>query len=572
MVASTPTSQAFALRVGFVILLIAQFAMSDELSDLLAAIDADPTADHARAVQEIVAAAPDLDVGHVARWIQGDPARRSIWGCELLRLRFPTAGAHVCPPDVLVTLLTTPDPAAQELGIVLLRARLAVDESLRGRRDVSRALVALASSQSARIHENAVATLSMLTGLVRGDAPESWLAWYRSQYADAPDLRAAYPRIELYMEIDQSGVVQRVNSTRCDDATWTSEADRHVAAAQAYDRPLRVVLFVAGGGISSEAVRGTVAMIKARVAKAKVDTELRFVTERATTRSLPNVVMGSSALDDLRRQLFVYGERAGLLRYGECLRAGDATTRQPVVVWVASRDWRSQEFEAGSPEAGWVADIVQEGVTVAWVRHGAVPYFTLAEAIEDVRDAVAHVVKASGELHVDPDSVFLAGYSSGGYLALAAALGVVGDSEEERSVELRRRLRGVMVIAAPVTLELLLDRLRDNPLHMVAACGLGTRAASGVLMPCGENDLRGRARQLGVRDAFEGVVPPILMLHGECDALVLGADAARVVTHLRERNPLVELRVISGCTHDLRDFGAARSAAIEWLSGRLGPK
>jgi len=68
------------------------------------------------------------------------------------------------------------------------------------------------------------------------------------------------------------------------------------------------------------------------------------------------------------------------------------------------------------------AGLLGAGFSVCDVRHGSSPPFTLPEITADVRRAVRFVHGHAADLGVDPDRIGVWGVSSGGYLALYAAM------------------------------------------------------------------------------------------------------------------------------------------------------
>ena len=166
--------------------------------------------------------------------------------------------------------------------------------------------------------------------------------------------------------------------------------------------------------------------------------------------------------------------------------------------------------------------------------------FSLGGWVADLRAAVDHLLATT-----PVDGVFLAGFSTGGSLALCAA----GEDE---------RVGGVAALSAPADFE---GWAADPRRFLEHARGLGV-----VRDPRFPPDFVAWARELhDIRPmALIGKVPPrpVLLVHGGNDDVVSVMDA-RALADAAEGQ--VELRVLSGAGSRLRHDPRAVAVLLGWL-------
>jgi putative redox protein len=186
-------------------------------------------------------------------------------------------------------------------------------------------------------------------------------------------------------------------------------------------------------------------------------------------------------------------------------------------------------------EAGWVV--------LAFDFRGAghsEGNFSLAGWLADIGTAVNHLLD-TGEV----DGVWLAGFSTGGALAICAA----GEDE---------RIQGVATFAAPADFE----GWASDPRRFLE------QARSVGVMPnrAYPADFEEWARELReIRPlALIGKIPPrpVLVVHGTDDDVVPLVDARALAD---AADGLVELRLLSGAAHRLRHDPRAIAVLLGWL-------
>ena len=170
--------------------------------------------------------------------------------------------------------------------------------------------------------------------------------------------------------------------------------------------------------------------------------------------------------------------------------------------------------------------------------------FSLGGWLTDLRRATEHLL-VSGEV----DGVWLAGFSTGGALALCAA----GEDE---------RVRGVAAFAAPAEF----GQWADDPeafLEHARSVGVVRSDPFPPSMPDWSRELR-EIRPV----ALVSKVPPrpVLLVHGSEDDTVPVMDARALAD---AADGQAELRVIAGAGHRLRHDPRAIAVLLGWLETQL---
>lgn len=101
------------------------------------------------------------------------------------------------------------------------------------------------------------------------------------------------------------------------------------------------------------------------------------------------------------------------------------------VILVSSGSWKSGKSDIAADEARrrdedhWAQGLLNGGFTLFVVRHGSGPRYFVPEMIKDMNRSVRFVRSVAKDYGVDPDRLGITSGSSGGHLALMAA--VTGD-------------------------------------------------------------------------------------------------------------------------------------------------
>ena len=199
---------------------------------------------------------------------------------------------------------------------------------------------------------------------------------------------------------------------------------------------------------------------------------------------------------------------------------------RPTVVHVHGGGWRrgSRRHPLPALGDGFYQGLAERGIAVAAVDYRLSGEARYPAAVDDVRVAVAWVRSALPGYGVTPGPVALWGDSAGGHLALLAAL-------TDTAVD------GV-VAWFPVTDLTAMGEPGDDP---------GTREALFLGAPPAQvPDL---AREASPLTYVHAGAPPVLLMHGDSDALVPADQSIRFATALADAGGTATLELVPGASH-----------------------
>ncbi len=206
----------------------------------------------------------------------------------------------------------------------------------------------------------------------------------------------------------------------------------------------------------------------------------------------------------------------------------------PVIVHVHGGGWRRGSRREPLPLLG--ADFYDR-LAAAGFAVAAIDYRLSGEArfpapLEDVRTAVSWVRDNAAAYGLDAGRVFLWGDSSGGHLALLAAL-------------TGAKVAGV-VAWFPVT------DLAGLPSDVAEAGGepdAGPESREAQLLGAAPRAVPSLAAQASPVTHAGPDAPPILLMHGAADDMVPAAQSIRLAEALSAAGAAVELELVPGATH-----------------------
>jgi len=209
--------------------------------------------------------------------------------------------------------------------------------------------------------------------------------------------------------------------------------------------------------------------------------------------------------------------------------------------------------------------MLNTGYTVFAVHHGSAPLFKVPDAVLDVRAAVRHIRMNANEYGVDPKRLGVTGGSAGGHLSLMLGLDRETSFEQRSSASrgIRRFGRRYSVdastdgsVAAVVAYYPPVDLRRSvGPNDRFPALDFSSELAPGIspILFVDEND------------------PPILLIHGDQDALVPVAGSRALAAKFVEAKVVHDLLVLEGAGHGFRgdQRTEASNAMIAWFDKHL---
>jgi acetyl esterase/lipase len=230
----------------------------------------------------------------------------------------------------------------------------------------------------------------------------------------------------------------------------------------------------------------------------------------------------------------VYGEVIGYRPLELDLYLPGADEPAPVIVHVHGGGWRRGSRRHPLPRLGpgFYDSLAAQGFAVAAVDYRLSGEARFPAAVDDVRTAVSWVRDNAAPYGLDADRVFLWGDSSGGHLALLAAL--TGAS-----------VRGVVAWFPVTDLGAMPSDLADA--GGVADAGPDSREALFLGAPA--SSVPDLARQASPVTHVSADAPPILLMHGTVDDMVPAAQSIRLAEELGKAGATVELELVPGATH-----------------------
>lgn len=241
----------------------------------------------------------------------------------------------------------------------------------------------------------------------------------------------------------------------------------------------------------------------------------------------------------------VYGHKDGMALIMDVYRPSD-NANGAGVAYMISGGWESNLSVQQLYEASFFSALVDAGYTVFAVRHGSSPRYVVTEAFDDVFKAFQFVGANAREYGVDPDRLGVSGPSAGGHLSLMLGL---KDSSGE-SVAATYRPAAVVAYMPPTDLSPFVG-------GQLPALSIDEADAPGIspIQHVSNDD------------------PPVLLVHGDADALVPLSESENILELLREAGVTSELVVIEGAGHGpfTGEGGEiAKNAMLRWFSEYLG--
>ena len=201
----------------------------------------------------------------------------------------------------------------------------------------------------------------------------------------------------------------------------------------------------------------------------------------------------------------------------------------PAVVYIHGGGWTAGDKSQSMPIWEWTDD----GYAVVSINYRyAIAPNSVAASTADAIAAVGQLIATADEHGIDPDRIGVYGFSAGGHLAAMVAQADLG-------------VAAVAVSGSPTDFEVLTD-----PQRSVFEIRSSEDAAATV------RDRLGCART-SCAEAIATLSParlpagpaPILVLHGERDAIISPTQAELLANHLDREGATVELRIVPDKGH-----------------------
>ena len=235
-----------------------------------------------------------------------------------------------------------------------------------------------------------------------------------------------------------------------------------------------------------------------------------------------------------RVQDLVYGKVLGYRPLELDLYLPQTEGSAPVIVHVHGGGWRRGSRREPLPVLGadFYDSLTAQGFAVAAIDYRLSGEARFPAPLEDVRTAIGWVRDHAASYGLDAGRVFGWGDSSGGHLALLAAL-------------TGTKVQGVVAWFPVTDLEGLLSDVADA--GGVPDPGPQSREAQFLGAPA--SSVPDLARQASPVSHASAAAPPILLMHGAVDDMVPPAQSIRLAEALGAAGATVELELVPGATH-----------------------
>lgn len=214
-------------------------------------------------------------------------------------------------------------------------------------------------------------------------------------------------------------------------------------------------------------------------------------------------------------------------------------TTFPLVVFIQGSAWRKQDIYANIPN---LAHIAAKGYTVASVEIRETDLAPFPAALEDVKCAIRFMRKNKATYHVDTKRVAVWGDSSGGHLALMTGL-TMGEytnhlyADESDNVNVVIDYYGVTDLLTLGTYNDILDHDAED-------------APEGLLIGGSVKDYPEEAKKASpLHQDLTRELPPILIVHGDCDGVVHIHQSLEMYKALRENDQQAIFYKVIGADH-----------------------
>lgn len=267
----------------------------------------------------------------------------------------------------------------------------------------------------------------------------------------------------------------------------------------------------------------------------------------------PNLPQGVKFLPDLQ---YVRGghERNRLDLY----LPDKAEGRLPLVVWIHGGGW-----ELGSKDGCPLMYLASKGYVVASINYRLSQHAVFPAQIEDCKAAIRWLRANADKYHIDPERVGVAGGSAGGHLValLGTTAGVKAWDDKEGNLDQSSRVQCVVDYFGPA------DFVHWDPDFNKEVYAMITNLLGG---PANKNPKKARAASPLYYVSKDSA--PLLIFHGDKDALVPLSQSEELAEAMKKAGGEVKLVVVKGGGHGGPWFDTPENRKLmeEFLARHLG--
>lgn len=244
----------------------------------------------------------------------------------------------------------------------------------------------------------------------------------------------------------------------------------------------------------------------------------------------------------------VYGHKDGMGLTMDAL-IPETKPKNIGVIFIVSASWKSGksatlEEEEKHRRQHWAQGLLNGGYTLFLVRHSSSPRYFVPEMIPDIRRAVRFIRFHAKDYDIDPNHIGISGASSGGHLALMAALTADDGKADAKDPVDRMSSRAQAVVAW------------FAPSDLINFGGEAGYKDAPKLRPTIFREMFGKVTDLESQLKLVSPInyvtenaPPLLMIHGDADKLVPVQQSQALKEKYEELKRPVKLIVQPGAPH-----------------------
>lgn len=245
----------------------------------------------------------------------------------------------------------------------------------------------------------------------------------------------------------------------------------------------------------------------------------------------------------------VYGHKDGLALTLDVVQPTENRKGLGLIL-VSSGSWMSRKSDIIEEEENrrkhdhWLQGLLKGGFTLFVVRHGSGPRYTVPEMTPDINRSIRFIRANASKYGVDPDHLGITSGSSGGHLALMAAMtGDDGKPDSKDPIErVSSKVQAVVAWFPPTDM---INWAAPNGYTMIPLLrpGLYERMFGKI------TDLETQLKSISPLYLVTKDAPPLLLIHGDADKTVPLQQSEIMKAKYEEQGAEVKLIVEPGGGH-----------------------
>lgn len=245
----------------------------------------------------------------------------------------------------------------------------------------------------------------------------------------------------------------------------------------------------------------------------------------------------------------VYGHKDGLALTLDVIEP--LVDRKAIgLVLISSGSWVSRKSDVLADEEDrrqndhWVQGLLKGGFTLFVVRHGSAPRYNVPEMTPDILRSVRYVRAHAEQFKINPAKIGITSGSSGGHLALMAALKADdGDANSKDPIERVSSRTQAVVAWFPPTDLVNWGAPKGYALIELTRPGFFKKVLGEV------TDLEPQLRDISPINFVTADSPPLFLIHGDADKTVPLQQSRIMAKKYEDLGCTVKLLEISGVGH-----------------------